>query len=62
LEVITPEVEPEPPQPRLFNVLMRDNEESLLRMMDDLDDLDDPTEVDYDVDEWFPEGGSNDRD
>jgi hypothetical protein len=31
-------------------------------MMDDLDDLDDPTEVDYDVDEWFPEGGSNDRD
>jgi hypothetical protein len=23
-------------------------------MMDDLDDLDDPTEADYDVDEWFP--------
>jgi hypothetical protein len=29
-------------------------------MMDDLDDLDDPTEADYDVNEWFPEDGSND--
>jgi hypothetical protein len=28
----------------------------------DLDDLDDPIEVDYDVDEWFPEVGSSDRD
>jgi hypothetical protein len=27
-----------------------------------LDDLDDPTEADYDVDEWFLEDGSNDRD
>jgi hypothetical protein len=33
---------------------MRDYEESPLRMMDDLDDLDDSTEVDYDVNEWFP--------
>jgi hypothetical protein len=35
------------------------------RMMNglhELDDLDDPTEVDYVVDEWFPEDGSNDRD
>jgi hypothetical protein len=31
-------------------------------MMDDLDDLDDPTEADYDMNEWFPEDGSNDRD
>jgi hypothetical protein len=41
---------------------MRDYEENPLRMMDDLDDLDDPTEVDYDVDEWFPQYGSNHRD
>jgi hypothetical protein len=25
-------------------------------------DLDDPTEADYDVDEWFPMDGSNDQD
>jgi hypothetical protein len=31
-------------------------------MMDNLDDLDDPTEANYDVDEWFPEDGSNDQD
>jgi hypothetical protein len=61
-EIITPEVEAEPPQPRLFIAIMRDYEESPSRMMDDLDDLDDPTEVDYVVDEWFPEDGSNDRD
>jgi hypothetical protein len=30
-------------------------------MFDNLDDLDDQTEADYDVDEWFPEDGSNDR-
>jgi hypothetical protein len=24
--------------------------------------LDDPTEADYDVNDWFPEDGSNDRD
>jgi hypothetical protein len=28
----------------------------------DLDDLDDSTEVDDDVDEWFPVDGSNDWD
>jgi hypothetical protein len=49
-------------------MIMRDYEESPLRMvngpheLDDLDDLDDPTEANYDVDEWFPEDGSNDRD
>jgi hypothetical protein len=41
---------------------MRDYEESLSRMMNDLHDLDDPTKADYDVDEWLPEDGSNDRD
>jgi hypothetical protein len=49
-------------------MIMRDYEESSLRMengtheLDDLDDLDEPTEADYDVDEWFPEDGRNDRD
>jgi hypothetical protein len=38
---------------------MRDYEESLPRMMDDLDDL---NEGRSDMDEWFPEDGSNDRD
>jgi hypothetical protein len=38
---------------------MRDYEESPLRMMDDLDD---PTEASSDMDEWFHEDGSNDRD
>jgi hypothetical protein len=59
--VILADAEPEPPQPRLFTAIMRDYEESSSRMFDDLDDLDDPTEADYDVDEWFPEDGSNDR-
>jgi hypothetical protein len=51
----------EPPQPHLFNVIMRDYEESPSRMMDDLHELDNLTEADYDVDEWYPEDGSNDR-
>jgi hypothetical protein len=38
---------------------MRDYEERPSRMMDDLDD---PTEAGYDVDEWFLEDGSNDQD
>jgi hypothetical protein len=65
-EVVLADAEPELSQPRLFNVIMRDYEESSLRMMngpyelDDLDDLDDSTETDYDVDEWFPADGSND--
>jgi hypothetical protein len=41
---------------------MRDYEESPSRMMDDLDDLDDPIEADYDVEEWFLTDGSNDQD
>jgi hypothetical protein len=31
-------------------------------MMDDLYDLDDPTEANSDMDEWLAEDGSNDRD
>jgi hypothetical protein len=67
-EVILADAEPELPQPWLFNMIMRDYEESPPRMenglheLDDLDDLDDPTEVDYDVDEQSPEDGSSDRD
>jgi hypothetical protein len=61
-EVILADAEPELPQPHLYRTLMRDYEESPLRMMDDLDNLDDPTEASSDMDEWFPEDGSNDRD
>jgi hypothetical protein len=53
-------------------MIMRDYEESPLRMengsheLDDLDDLydldDDPNEGRSDMDEWFPEDESNDRD
>jgi hypothetical protein len=31
-------------------------------MMDDLGDLDDPAEADYDVNEWFLKDGNNDKD
>jgi hypothetical protein len=41
---------------------MRDYEESPSRMMDKLHELEDPTEADYDVDEWYPEDVSRDRD
>jgi hypothetical protein len=71
-EVILADAEPELPQPRLFNMIMRDYEESLARMengpyeLDNLDDLydldDDPNEGRSNMDEWFPEDGSNDRD
>jgi hypothetical protein len=67
-EVILADPELEPPQPCLFNMIMRDYEESPPRManavlvLDDLDDLDDLTEACSDMDEWFPEDGSNDRD
>jgi hypothetical protein len=62
-EVILADAEPEMPQPRLYHALMRDFEESLPRMMDDLDDLDDdPNKGRSDMDEWFPKDGSNDRD
>jgi hypothetical protein len=43
-------------------MLMRDYEETPLRMMDDLDDLDDPTKTSSDMDEWLPVDGSNDWD
>jgi hypothetical protein len=53
-------------------MIMRDYEESPPRMangphepddLDDLDDLDDdPNEGRSNMDEWFPEDGSNDRD
>jgi hypothetical protein len=61
-EVILANAEPELPQPCLYYMLMRDYEESPLRMMDDLDDLDDLTKDSTDMDEWFPKDGSNDRD
>jgi hypothetical protein len=54
------DAEPEPSQPRLYTVLMRDYEEGPSRMMDDLHKLDNPTKTNYDVDEWYPEDGSND--
>jgi hypothetical protein len=62
-EVILADAEPEMPQPCLYHALMRDYEESPPRMMKDLDDLDDdPNEGRSNMDEWFPEDGSNDRD
>jgi hypothetical protein len=70
-EIILADAEPEPQQPRLFNMIMSDYEESPSRMengpheLDNLDDLydldDDPNEGRSDMDEWFPEDGSNDR-
>jgi hypothetical protein len=59
LEVILPDEEAEPPQPRLFTMLMRDHEKSPSRMYDDLED---PTIASYDVDELFPKDGSRDHD
>jgi hypothetical protein len=56
------DAEPEPSQPWIYTMLMRDCEQSPSRMMDDLHELDDPSEADYDVDEWYPEDGSNDQD
>ncbi len=42
---------------------MRNYEESPPRTMDDFDDLDDDlNEGRSDMEEWFPEDGSNDRD
>jgi hypothetical protein len=62
-EAILADAEPEMPQPRLYHALMRDYEESPPRMVDDFDDLyDDPNDGHTDMDEWFPEDGSNDRD
>jgi hypothetical protein len=39
---------------------MRDHEQSQSRMYDDLEDMDDLTLANYDVEEWFPEDGSRD--
>jgi hypothetical protein len=71
-EALVADVEHEPPQLRLFNMIMRDYKESPPRMengpqelndLDVLDDLDDdPNEGRSDMDEWFPKDGSNDRD
>jgi hypothetical protein len=62
-EDILADVEPEMPQVHLYHALMRDYVEHPLRMEDDFDDLDDdPNEGHSDVDKWFPEDGSNDRD
>jgi hypothetical protein len=58
-EVILVDAEPEMLQPCLYHTLMRDYEESPPNMMDGLDD--DPNEGRSDMDEWFPEDGSNDR-
>jgi hypothetical protein len=61
-EVVLADAEPEMPPLRLYHALMRDCEENPLRMEDDFDDLDDDTDEGWsDMDEWFPEDGSNDR-
>jgi hypothetical protein len=62
-KVILADAEPEMPRLCVYHALMRDYEEHPLRMEDDFDDLDDDlNEGRSDVDEWFPEDGSNDRD
>jgi hypothetical protein len=62
-EVVLAEAETEVPPLRLYHVLLRDYVENLLRLEDEFDDLDDDlNEGRSDVDEWFPEDGSNDRD
>jgi hypothetical protein len=61
-EVVLEDAEPVMPQLRLYHAFMRVYEENPLRMQDDFDDLDDdPSEGHSDIDEWFPEDGSNDR-
>jgi hypothetical protein len=61
-EVVLADAKPEVPQLRLYHALLRDYEENPLRLEDDFDDLDDdPNEGRSDMDEWFPEDGSNDR-
>jgi hypothetical protein len=62
-EVILVDAEPVMPQFHLYHPLMRDYEEDPLRLEDDFDDLhDDPSEDRSNMDEWFPDDGSNDRD
>jgi hypothetical protein len=61
-EVTVADAQLEMPQLCLYHALMRDYEEDPLRMEDDFDDLDDdPSEGRSDMDELFPEDGSNDR-
>jgi hypothetical protein len=52
LEIILPDEEPKPLQPRLFAMLMRDHEESPSRVNDDLSNS---TLDDYDEEEWYPD-------
>jgi hypothetical protein len=60
-EVVLANAEPMIPL-HLYHALMRDYEEDPLRLEDDFDDLDDdPSEGRSDMDEWFPDDGSNDR-
>jgi hypothetical protein len=59
-EAILVDAGPTPQHPHLYTLLMRDYLESRSRMMDDPHELDDLTEANYDVDEWYPEDGSND--
>jgi hypothetical protein len=62
-EVILAYAELEMSQLRLYHALMRDYEENPFRMEDDFDDLgNDPNESRSNMDEWFPEDGSNNRD
>jgi hypothetical protein len=62
-DVILVDDEFEMPHHHLYHALMRDYEEALPRMMDDLNDLDDdPNEGFSDMNEWFLKDGSNDRD
>jgi hypothetical protein len=62
-EVVPADAEPVMPQLRLYHALMRDYEENPLRMEDAFDNLDDdPNEGCSDMDEWFPEDESNDKD
>jgi hypothetical protein len=62
-EAILADAEPKMPQLCLYHALMRDYEENLPMMEDAIGDQnDDPNEGRSDMDEWFPEDGSNDRD
>jgi hypothetical protein len=61
--VILAAAEPEVPLLHLYHALLRDYEENSLRLEDDFDDLDDDlNESRSNMDEWFPQDGSNDRD
>jgi hypothetical protein len=62
-EVAMAEVESETPQHHFYHALMRDDEEDPLRLEEDFDDLENYLDGDSsNVDEYFPEDGSNGRD